>query len=102
MDAFHFVQFVATRNDIPVTEARKIVNIIFDSIRAVLLSGDSVTITGMCRLQPFYRINRNGAVWKSPVTGKTAPIKDKVQLRCKALPTFIKRMTERLLYEKDQ
>ena len=81
-------------------DAKKIIQVVFTAIENALLSGDSVTIPGVCTIFPkFLEYPGGGKRWTSPYDGKERTIKNKVQLRCRPMRSFERRMTERLIDE---
>jgi nucleoid DNA-binding protein len=71
---------------------------VFETIKQVLLDGESVNIPGMCTLYPKYQdYGDQGKVWRNPHNGEVTTIHSKVQLRCRPTRAFQNKMTERLI-----
>jgi nucleoid DNA-binding protein len=99
MNYKRFVEFITKKHpEMYSMDAKKIADLVFDAMKDVLLSGNSITIPGMCTLYPNYLdYGKDGRQWRNPHNGEVSIIYSKVQLRCRPTRSFQASMTKRLL-----
>ena len=98
-----FLKFMSLRHpEMYKEDIRKIVDVVFDGIRAAITTGDNFYLPGIGIFYPFYKRYEGGKrQWKSPGTGETYEIKDKVQLKFRASRSFERFLSEKLIHSDD-
>jgi integration host factor subunit beta len=79
MNKLELTQIVKKENDLTASEAKVVVDLLFNKMAETLASGDRVEIRGLCS---FYVKNYKGYTGRNPKTG------EKVQIKPKKLPFF--------------
>ena len=79
MNKLDIIQTLSTTNNLPKSEATKIVSIFFDQMATALEKGYRVEVRGLCS---FYVKDYPGYTGRNPKTGET------VQVTAKKLPFF--------------
>jgi nucleoid DNA-binding protein len=95
-----FIKFMCDRHPGMYKEdVRKIVDVVFEGVKAAIATGDNFYLPGVGIFYPFYKRYEGGKCqWKSPGTGEVYEIKDKVQLKFRASRSFERFLSEKLIH----
>jgi integration host factor subunit beta len=74
MNKLELIQTLCSTNNLPKSEATKIVSIFFNQMAAALEKGERVEIRGLCS---FYVKDYEGYTGRNPKTGETAKVAPK-------------------------
>jgi integration host factor subunit beta len=74
MNKIELIQTLCSTNNLPKSEATKIVSIFFNQMAAALEKGERVEIRGLCS---FYVKDYEGYTGRNPKTGETAKVAPK-------------------------